>query len=84
MLRTPTKKIAHASVIAKRVRDPLFLFLYHLEWRDRGNLKSYQELMAALDDADQDVRALAEHLLRRASPRPRAHQSPDARWEDFR
>jgi hypothetical protein len=33
-------------------------------------LKAYQELVAALDDADDCVRAVAENLLRRRSPRP--------------
>ncbi len=51
-------------------RDPLYLFACHLEWRDRRNIKAYQELVAALDDPDEEVRAVAESLLHRSSPRP--------------
>ena len=56
-----------------RVRhDPLYLFACHLEWRDRRNLDAHKELVAALDDHDEDIRQLAELLLHRSSPRPRA------------
>jgi len=41
-----------------------------LEWRTKRNLAAYQELLAALDDHDGDIRRLAESLLRRSSPRP--------------
>jgi len=41
-----------------------------LEWRHRQNLNAYQELVAALDDSDTKVRAIAESLLHRCSPRP--------------
>lgn len=50
-------------------RDPLYLFACHLEWHGRGNLAAYQELLAALDDNDSDIRMVAEALLRRSSPR---------------
>ena len=56
-------------------RDPLYLFACHLEWRDRRdrrNLDAHKELVAALDDRDEDIRQLAELLLHRSSPRPRA------------
>jgi hypothetical protein len=53
-------------------RDPLYLFACHLEWRNRRNLKAYKELVAALDDHDEDIRYLAELLLHRSSPRPKA------------
>ena len=39
----------------KLVRDPLFLFACHLECQDKGNLKAYQELIAALDEADEGL-----------------------------
>jgi len=52
--------------------DPLYLFACHLEWRDRRNLDAHKELVAALDDHDEDIRHLAELLLHRSSPRPRA------------
>jgi len=44
-------------------RDPLYLFACHLEWRSRGNLAAYAELLAALDDSDCDIRTIAEVLL---------------------
>jgi hypothetical protein len=52
-------------------RDPLYLFVCHLEWSRRRNLLAHQELVAALDDSDQAIRALAEMMLHRYSPRPR-------------
>ncbi len=51
-------------------RDPLYLFACHLAWRYERNVRAYQEVVAALDDCDPDIRALAENLLHRASPRP--------------
>jgi len=51
-------------------RDALYLFACHLEWRTKRNLAAYQELLAALDDHDGDIRQLAEYLLHRSSPRP--------------
>lgn len=52
-------------------RDPIYLFACHLEWRDRGNLRAYNELIAALDDRDQSIRVLAEMLFHRSSPQPK-------------
>ena len=51
-------------------RDALYLFACHLEWLTERNLAAYQELLAALDDPDGDIRRLAEYLLHRSSPRP--------------
>lgn len=51
-------------------RSALFLFACHLEWHDNGNIAAYQELLAALDDPDEDIRIVAEVLLHRRSPRP--------------
>jgi len=51
-------------------RNPLHLFVCHLEWRSKRNLAAYQELVAALDDRDREIRDLAQVLLRRSSPRP--------------
>lgn len=51
-------------------RDPLYIFLCCALWRREANLKAYQELVAALDDSDPDIRALAGDLLHRLSPRP--------------
>ena len=51
-------------------RDALYLFVCHLEWHTRRTLAAYQELLAALDDNDADIRTVAKALLRRSSPRP--------------
>lgn len=53
-------------------RGPLYLFACHSLWRREGNLKAYQEVLAALDDRNPEIRALAESLLQRSSPRPQA------------
>ena len=58
----------HSSTV--RHRDPLYLFACHLEWSHRRNLGAHQELVAALDDSDQAIRAIAEVMLHRYSPRP--------------
>lgn len=53
-------------------REPLYLFACHLEWRNKKSLNAYQELIAALDDANAAIRAVAEDLLsHRSSPRPK-------------
>jgi hypothetical protein len=51
-------------------RDALYLFACHLEWFTKRNLAAYQELLAALDDHDRDIRSLTESLLHRNSPGP--------------
>ena len=56
-------------------RDPLYLFLCHLEWRNRGALSAYAELVAALSDSDPAIRALAEDLIVRCSHRPKCPQA---------
>jgi len=55
-------------------RDALYLFACHLEWRNNRNLPAYQELLAALDDPNNDIRLVAEVLLHRKSPRPALRQ----------
>ncbi len=52
-------------------RDPIYLFCCHIEWHKHGNIRAYQELVAALDDTSEDIRSVAESLLHRPSPRPR-------------
>jgi hypothetical protein len=52
-------------------RDLLYLFACHVEWSHRQSLGAHQELVAALDDSDQAIRAMAEIMLHRYSPRPR-------------
>ena len=49
-------------------RSAIYLFTCHLEWVNRRRLDAYQELVAALDDWDKEVRMVAETLLRRSSP----------------
>ena len=49
--------------------DAVYLFLCHLEWRDRRNSDAYKELAAALDDQDADIRQVAESLLHRDAER---------------
>ena len=61
-------------------RDALYLFTCHLEWLTKRNLAAYQELLAALDDHDGDIRRLAESLLRRSSPRPEQTSTPIESW----
>jgi len=60
-------------------RDRLYLFAFHLEWRDKRNVKAYQELVAALDDCDERTRAVAETLLNRSSPRPQPKDAEGSR-----
>lgn len=68
--------------MSDRVRhhSPLYLFACHLEWRDRRNVAAYQELVAALDDPDDGIRAVAEALLKRKSPRRQADQKTIEAW----
>lgn len=50
-------------------RSSLYLFACHLEWCNKGKLDAYEELVAALDDSDENIRRVAENLLHRSSPR---------------
>ena len=63
-------------------RDALYLFVCHLEWRDKRNVAAYQELIAALDDPDCEIRHIAEVLLRRSSPRFEATDTSVKAWWD--
>jgi hypothetical protein len=51
-------------------QDPLFLFACHLEWYHQRSLRAYQALLAGLDASDKRIRAIAETMLHRSSPRP--------------
>jgi hypothetical protein len=51
-------------------QDPLFLFACHVEWHRQQDLRAYQALVAGLDDSDKRIRAIAEMMLHRCSPRP--------------
>jgi hypothetical protein len=48
----------------------LYLFACHVEWCTKQSLVEYDELLAAMDDHDCDIRTLAEELLTRSSSRP--------------
>ena len=61
--------LSKRSTIARN-HDPLYLFACHLDWHYRRNLAAYQELVSALDDSDNRIRAIAEMLVHRTSPRP--------------
>jgi len=61
-------------------RDALYLFARHQEWRIRRYLVAYQELLAALNDHDRDIRCLAESLLHRNSPRPAKTETTVGAW----
>jgi len=77
---TPESSCTRASCAfneSERGRDPLHLFVCHLAWRYDRNVRAYQEVLAALDDCDPSIRALAESLLRRHSPRPESKTKTD-------
>jgi hypothetical protein len=61
-------------------RDVLYLFACHLEWHHKRNLAAHQELLAALDDVNCDVRAFAEVLLHRSSPRREPAETTLKEW----
>ena len=61
-------------------RDPLYLFACHLLWHRNRDLKAYQELIAALDDANPSIRDVAQALLHRSSPRPNHDQRTTGRF----
>jgi hypothetical protein len=77
--RTPAEKsLPHESVRRNRAvladvpenneyRDSLYLFACHVEWRTNQNSVEYKELLAAIDDHDVFIRALAEELISRKS-----------------
>lgn len=44
-------------------RDPLYLFLCHLEWQKYRHVAEYNQLLAALDDVNPAIRQLAESLI---------------------
>ena len=67
---TVVREVSEKAGNARAERDPLYLFACHLEWRQIGSLEAYQELVAALDDPNSEIRAVAEDLLHRSSPRP--------------
>jgi len=60
----------HDPHFTAAARDPLYLFACHLAWQQNGDVKAYQELVAALDDRNPDILKVAENLLHRPSPWP--------------
>lgn len=71
-------------------RDPLYLFLCHLEWQKYRHVAEYNQLLAALDDGNPAIRQLAESLIQRTPPRPtdreahlqRSGAHAEIPWED--
>lgn len=61
-------------------RDPLYLFACHSEWRTKRNLACYNELLAALNDVEEEIRVLAEALLQCSSPRPTPTENYAENW----
>ena len=60
--------------------DALYLFACYLEWRSRRSLAAYQELLAALDDPNCEIRSVAEVLLRRNALRPQPNETSVEAW----
>jgi len=56
-------------------RDPLYLFVCFVEWRKHGGVREFEELLAALDDPNEEVRLVAESLVDRLSPSRAARHS---------
>ena len=63
--RLTAMKLNHARSDAACGHDPLYLFACHAEWRRNRNFRMLQELLAALDDTDEETRFIAESLLSR-------------------
>lgn len=61
-------------------RDALYLFACHVEWRGRQSLAAYQELLAALDDPNCEIRSVAEVLLRRNALRTQPSETSFEAW----
>ena len=53
----------------KEHRDALYVFACHFEWCSKRSLVAYQEVLAAIDDHDCDIRILAQELLFRSTLR---------------
>jgi hypothetical protein len=59
-------------------------------WRQSASLMAYQVILSALDSNDEEIRATAERLLNRSSPRPANHRANsnganldrDPRWKE--
>ena len=73
---SPTEPVlSNRTVLAdmserKETRDALYLFACHVEWCTKQSLVEYNELLAAMDDHDCNIRVLAEELATRSSSRP--------------
>ena len=52
--------------------NAVYLFACHVQWNNHADLKAYEVLITALDSNDEEVRKIAEALLRRKSPRPKS------------
>ena len=61
---------------SRRHRNPVYLLDCYLEWCNSRTVAAYQQLVAALDDCDEETRTVAETLLHRCSPRRRPRSTP--------
>jgi hypothetical protein len=52
--------------------NAVYLFACHVRWNNYADLKAYRVPITALDSNDEEVRKVAEALLRRKSPRPKS------------
>lgn len=68
MSAMPKIRTSQEEVVGQR--DPIYLFACHLAWHCERNMRAYQELVAARDEGDPQIRDLAETLLHRSSPPP--------------
>ena len=64
------KQLVQEHVEAPAPRDVVYLVACYLHWCRRHDLFAYSQLVAALDDEDEDVRLVAGVLVQRSSPRP--------------
>jgi hypothetical protein len=70
-----SRELCEKMDTARSGLDPLYLFACRLEWLHRGSMAAYLQLIAALDDSNPEIRAVAEDLLHRTSPRPQRPSS---------
>lgn len=67
---TEAKRMVEERIPGERPRDPVYLFACYLLWHRCRNLFGYDQLVAALDDNDEEIRFVARTFLQRPSPRP--------------
>ncbi len=52
--------------------NAVYLFACHVRWNNYADLKAYRVLIRVLVSNNEEVRKVAEALLRRKSPRPKS------------